>query len=113
MEDNAKLIQALFERTIDYGKTSYELLKLRILEKTTDIVSSTIPQAIMFVIIIFLLLFANMGLAFWLGEILGETYYGFFIVSGFYAFVGLIVYLFMYKKLKMYVSDKFIKRVLK
>jgi len=43
MESNAKLIEALLEKVSDYGVTSFELVKLKALDKTSDAVSSLIP----------------------------------------------------------------------
>jgi hypothetical protein len=59
------------------------------------------------------MLFFNLGLALWLGEILGEIFYGFFIVAGFYVITGIVIHFFMHKWFKRIVADYFIKRVLK
>ena len=73
MQDNAKLIETLFERTVEYGKTSFELVKLQALDKTSDVVSSFVPHSVVFVLIASFMLFFNVGLAFWLGELLGKA----------------------------------------
>jgi prolipoprotein diacylglyceryltransferase len=54
-----------------------------------------------------------LGIALWLGEILGKLWYGFFIVAGFYAATGLVVYFFMREWIKNMVSNFIIKHVLK
>jgi hypothetical protein len=58
------------------------------------------------------MLFLNLGIALWLGELLGKTYFGFFIVAAFYILAGLIVHLFMNKKIKRQVGDALVKRML-
>jgi len=113
MEDNAKLIESLFERAADYGKTSLELVKLKALDKTSDVVSSIIPHSVVFVLIGVFMLFLNLGLAFWLGEILGNFYFGFFAVAGFYGFMGILIHFFMHKWLKKLICNYFIKQLLK
>lgn len=113
MEDNSKLLETLLDRAIDYGKTSFELLKLKTLDKTTDAISSVIPHSVVFVLIASFMLFLNLGLALWLGEILGKTFYGFFVVAGFYAVTAIVIHFFMHKWFKKLISDYFIKRVLK
>jgi len=113
MEDNTNLLDSLLERAGDYGKTSLELVKLKTIYKTTDIVSTFIPHSIVFVLIASFMLFLNLGLAFWLGEILGKTFYGFFVVSGFYIITGIIIHFFMHKWFKRLIGDYFIKHVLK
>lgn len=113
MEDNAKLIESLLEKAADYGKASYELVKLKALDKTSDVVSSFIPHSIVFVIITSFLLFLNLGIAFWLGEILGGIFLGFFVVAAFYAVAGIVMHFFMHEWLKKVVCNYFIKQVLK
>ena len=113
MEDNTKLIESLLERVTDYGKTSYELVKLKVVDKTTDGLSSFLPNTVIVAILCSFLLFANLGLALWLGKILGELFYGFFIVAGFYALIAFIMHLFMRKWIKRILYDYMIKQLLK
>ncbi len=112
MEDT-KFLESLLERATEYGKTSFELVKLKALDKTTDVVSSLIPHSVVFVLIASFLIFLNLGLALWLGEILGKVFYGFFVVAGFYVIAAIFIHFFMHKWLKRHVGNYFIKRVLK
>ena len=113
MEDNANLLESLLDKATEYGKTSFELVKLKALDKSSDIVSTIVPRLVVIALLSFFLLFLNLGLALWLGEILGKTFYGFFVVAAFYGFTGLIIHFFMHKQLKKIVSNYFIKKVLK
>jgi len=113
MEENIKLIESLLDRVTDYGKTSYEIVKLKTIDKTVDVVSSFIPPIIFFVFFLFFLLFANFGLAFWLGEIFGKVYFGFLIVAAFYALVVLVLRLFLHKWIKKIAFNQIIKLILK
>src|SRR5450759_2102158 len=113
MEDNAKLIESLLERAAEYGKTSYELVKLKALDKTSDVVSSFIPHYVVIVLIASFMLFFSLGLAFWLGEILGKTYYGFFVVAAFYGIIGIVIHVFMHKWIKKLICNYIIKQMLK
>jgi hypothetical protein len=113
MEDNMKLLEPLIERATDYGKTSYELAKLKFLDKTSDAASSLIPHSIVLILFTSFLFFFNLGLALYLGKILGEPYYGFFVVAGFYCFTGAIMHFFMHKWLKTSVRNYIIKQFLK
>jgi len=54
-----------------------------------------------------------MGLAFWLGEIMGNNSYGFFIVAAFYGLLGLVIHFFMHDWLKKVICNYIIKQVLK
>ena len=113
MEDNTKLIESLLERATEYGKTTYELVKLKALDKTSEVVSSFIPHTIVIVLIVSFMLFLNLGLAFWLGGILGKTFYGFFAVAAFYGLIGIIIHFFMHKWLKKLVFNYIVKHLLK
>ena len=113
MIDNEKLIESLLEKTIDYGNTSFKLLKLKTLDKTSDVVSSFIPHSVVLFLIASLLFFLNLGLAFWLGEIMGDNSYGFFVVAAFYGVMGIIIHFFMHDWLKKVICNYIIKQVLK
>jgi fatty acid desaturase len=59
------------------------------------------------------MLFLNLGIAFWLGDILGKPFWGFFVVAAFYFLVGIVIHFFMHNWIKRLVGNYFIKRVLK
>jgi fatty acid desaturase len=113
MEDNAKLIESLLERATEYGKTSFELVKLRTIDKISDIFSTVIAHILVFVLIALFMLFFNFGIAFWLGEMLGKIYCGFLIVAAFYAIIGIICHFFMHKCLKKKIYNYVINQILK
>jgi hypothetical protein len=113
MEDNTKLIESLLEKVTDYGKTTLELTKLKALEKTSDVVSSMLPRALICGLTVTFMLFISIGLAVWLGEILGKVYFGFFLVGAFYGLAGIVIHFFMHDWLKKMVRNNFIKQVLK
>ena len=71
MEENKKLLESLLESAIDYGKTSLDIAKLKALDRGSVIVSSFISHSIVIVLIASFMIFLNLGLAFWLGKILG------------------------------------------
>ena len=59
------------------------------------------------------LVFINVGLALWLGEILGEAYYGFFAGGAFYGLITIIFSLFMNKWVKRVFYDYFVRKIIK
>jgi len=113
MEENIKMIESLLEKATEYGKTSLELFKLKALDKTTDIVSTLIPQSLVFIAIMSFVLFINIGLALWLGDILGEVFYGFIAVAALYGFSAFVIHFFLHKWIKKYIRNSIIKMVLK
>ena len=112
MEENAKLVKSLLERAVDYGKTTYELEKLKLVDKGSVVAFSFFFHSVVFFLATISLLFISLGTAFWLGMILGKTFYGFLIVAGFYGITGIVFYLCMYKWLKKIVCNLIIKRIL-
>jgi fatty acid desaturase len=113
MEENGKLLESLLETASEYGKTSFELAKLKSLDKTSDIVSSLVPHSIVFILIATFLLFLNLGLALWLGDILGKAFYGFFVLAAFYILAGIIFHFFLHDRIKKRVGNYIIKNILK
>ena len=112
MQENANMIESLIERTTEYGKTSFELIKLKALDKTSDVVSSLVPNAIIIVFFLSFMLFLSVGLALWLGEMFGKTYYGFLLVAAFYGVTAILFYIVMHKWIKKLVCNNIIKQVL-
>lgn len=113
MGENIKQVEALLERTVEYGEASLELIKLKALDKTSDIVSSFIPRSFVLVLIATFMLFLNLGLALWIGEILGKNWYGFFAIAAFYGVAAIIINFFMHKWLKKIACNYIIKQLLK
>jgi fatty acid desaturase len=52
-------------------------------------------------------------MAFWLGKLIGELYYGFMVVAAFYGFIGIIFHFCMHKWIKKVVGNYVIKQMLK
>jgi fatty acid desaturase len=111
MDDNTKELETLFERAVGYGKASLELVKLKTTDKTADIVSSFIPFLIVILLIATLLLFLKLGLAFWSGEVIGKTFYGFFAVTAFYLLTGIVIHFLLHKPIKRFLGNYFIKHI--
>lgn len=113
MEDNNRIIDSLLESATDYFKTSYDLAKLKAIDKVTGAVSSFLTNYLLLVIAVASVLFGSLGLAFWLGEMLGKVYYGFFAVAAFYGLSGVFINFFLHERIKKCISNRFIKQVLK
>jgi len=113
MDNNTINIELLFERVIEYGKTSYKLWRLKALDKATELLSSLISNLLIIVLALSFMLFLNLGLAFWLGSILGSIWYGFFILAAFYGIMTIFALLFIRKWIKALVNNFIINRAIK
>jgi hypothetical protein len=110
METTTGLIEPLIERAEAYGKTSLELLKLKSLDKTSDVASTLMSRLLFAVIISFFLVAINIAAALWLGELLGKNYYGFLIVAAFYGILAIVIY-FTHPGIKARINDFLIKQM--
>lgn len=112
MDEQSGLIDSLIEKVEQYGKTTIELLKLKTLDKSSDVASNLISWLIVFVFAVLFFLVLNIGIALWIGELIGKSYYGFFAVSGFYALLALIFYVFRKQLVKDPLHNSIIEQVL-
>ena len=113
MEENPKMLESLVDQAKDYGQSGLILIKLKALDKSSDVLSSAFSNFIGPAIICVFLFFANIGLAIWIGEMLGSMNAGFFIVAAFYLVVAIFMHVFLRKWIKRLTQNLIIKNVLK
>ena len=111
MEEEPTIIDTLFERVKEFSVAYAELLKLKALDLAAEIISSVVPDILFAGFIITALLFINLGLAFWLGEILGKVYLGFLLVGSFYLVLLLIARFVMRGWLKEKIGNYFVRNI--
>jgi hypothetical protein len=112
MNEQSDLFESLIEKGEQYGKTTIELLKLKTLDKSADVVSNLVSWLIVVIFAVLFFLILNIGVALWIGELLGKSYYGFFVVSGFYALLALVFGIFRKQLIKLPVNETIINQVL-
>lgn len=113
MKSIATPIELLFDRVEDYSKTTLELFKLKAIDKSADVVSSLVSRLTILLVVALFIIIINIGVALWLGEILGKSYYGFFVIGGLYALIAILLHAFRHPWLKTPVSDNIIMQMLK
>jgi hypothetical protein len=104
-------IESLFERAGDYAETRIDLWKLKATQKSADIVSSLASRIIWIMLILIFVMVLNIGIALYVGELLGKNYYGFFALAGLYLIAGLIFKAFGKKWIKVPVANSIIKKI--
>ena len=112
METPANSIESLFEKAEAYGKTTYELSKLKLLETVNTVVTSVIARLSVILMISMFSFVLSIGIALWLGDLLGKVYYGFFIVAGFYFVAGIVLHILLHRWVKKPISELIIKQAL-
>lgn len=113
MENNTSTIEILFERVEDYTRTTIDLVKLNAVDKTADVLSSLLSRLTVSIVFVMFGFLVNIGLSFWIGELVGKIYYGFFIVSSIYLVLAIVLYIVKDKVLKMPISNFIIAKMLK
>ena len=112
MENEPNHIGALFETASDYLETRVDLLKLKAVSKSSDMLSSIVSKLVILIIFIFGFFILNIGLSIWIGTAMGEVWYGFIIIAGFYILLGLLLIIFKSKWLKDPVNNIIVKKML-
>lgn len=92
MEEKATLLESLAQKAEAYAKTNVDLLKLKGVDKASDIAATIVIKVIFGLIISLIAILANFGLAYWIGSLFGEVYLGFFTVAVFYLVIAIIMY---------------------
>ena len=102
----------LLQKTEDYGETSLELLRLQIIDKAADTVSSMVVKILVFLIIILIVFMLSIGASLWLGELLGKPYFGFFTIAFVYVILGLTLNYYQTRLIKTPVNNAIISKIL-
>ena len=112
MESPALSIKSLFEKVETFIKTTLELSKLKAIRTTAEVATTLVSTLIVIMMITIFFLILNIGIALFLGELLGKSYYGFFIVAGFYLVAALVFYFFIHTWVKKPLFDLIVKKAL-
>lgn len=112
MENQYDILEPIKETTEQYVKATIELLKLKILETITNVITSLVTKIAVVLIFSMFLLIISTGIAYMLGDYIGKTYYGFFIVAGFYLMVCVLLHFFLQNWIKAPVSNLIINKAL-
>ena len=111
MENIKTPVEDIIDDLKDYVDTSFELYKLKATGKAAEMVSGTIINLTIAFTAGFALLFISLAAAFMISEFLANTYVGFVIVGGVYAFTCIVIYLTKDKWLKNRLINSFIQAI--
>lgn len=106
-------VSGIFDQLGDYAQTQSKLLKYRAIQSGAEFVSSLIAKLVVVLLMFSFIIFLNIGLAFWIGDLLGHTYYGFFIMAGAYGLIGLLIHIFRNKWMKTPLNNLIVRNILK
>ena len=106
-------IKTLIDKSKDYLETKIELTKLKTIDKSADVLSAVVVIVSMIFIGSLVIILISIGLALFLGRLLGAYHYGFFVMGGFYAIVLLVIFIQREKWIKTPISNGLINKMLK
>lgn len=106
-------ITTLISDTGRYIEAKAELWKLKAVDKTGEVASSLASQLIVIAIAFIGVITLSTGIALLIGKWLGEVYYGFFIVAGFYGLSAIIIYSLRKHLIKTPFYNSIINKILK
>jgi hypothetical protein len=113
MQEEPTDIDILLSDAGDFIETKAVLWKLKTIESLADVSGELVAGLAMIVLASFVIILVSIGVALWVGEILGKSYYGFFIVGGFYGVIALIILVQRGRWLKDPFSNLLIRKILK
>ena len=109
--ENSTTIEKLIEKAEIYSKTTLELCKYEAVYKSADIFSNLAVKLAVAIVVVLFLLLVNIGLALFLGQYLGETYLGFFVIAFLYLCLAILLYIFREEWVKNPVSNFIINKI--
>ena len=112
MEQTDGIVKVLLTQVEEYGKTSFELTRLKAVQKLIPVATAFTGNLFVLLTFSLFILLLNIGVAMWLGDLLGTAYMGFIYVAGFYLLVGIILYFTAAKLFRNPVSRFIIKQTL-
>lgn len=108
MEDKATIMESLVDTVVVYTKSSIDLWKLIAIDKSANMLSSVISTIIISTAVMCLTMMLNIGVALWIGKLIGSSISGFLIVAGFYTVVVIVLVAFKKQLLNTPLSNSII-----
>ncbi|MFV0521626.1 MAG: phage holin family protein [Mangrovibacterium sp.] len=114
MENQSEFIDELVDKSKDFGKTSVEIIKLKTLDKASDVLSNVISWVPIVFVAFLCFLTLNLGVAYLIGQLtdFGDAA-GFLIVAAFYLLVVIILLLMRKRYIKSPIMDSIILSIMK
>lgn len=113
MEDKEVESQGITDRIKEYAQIRKELAILTAVDKGSRLFANLITDGLVVLFAVLTFSFGSLALGFYLSEVLGNTYAGFLIITGFYFLVALIVYFTKDKYMEKAIINKVIAKFFK
>lgn len=110
MEDKELDPQDIIDKVKDYIEVRKELAVLSAVEKGSQLFANLVTDGLVVLLIVLSVLFGSLAVGFYLSELIGNTYSGFLIVTGFYFVLAIIIYATKDRYLERHIISAVIKR---
>lgn len=113
MDTNYEIVETVFKRIENLTTNQTALIKLKLYNKTADLATFLAMKAIIVTVLGLFFILLNIGLSLWIGEMLGKTYFGFFVLAAFYAVAAIFIKTSVYKYLQQQINMRVLSKILK
>jgi hypothetical protein len=104
-------VEELFKEFKDYVSLRIEITQLKYSSKTSLVTSSVLTYMLISMVIFFFVLVLTIGIALWMGNQLGEWYLGFLIMAGIYLLIGIVIFTFRNRWIRIPLNNLIIKEI--
>jgi hypothetical protein len=113
MKEQTEEDKGLIGNIKEYANIRKELAMLTVAEKSSTAAAGAAAGSILAILALFIFFFGSLTLGFYLSEVIGNTYSGFLIITGFYLLVALIIYFTQENLIKKPIENGIIKKFFK
>ncbi|MBK6482610.1 MAG: hypothetical protein IPG01_05630 [Chitinophagaceae bacterium] len=104
-------VEALLKELKDYISLRLQITQLKYSSKTSLVTSSVLTYMLISMVVFFFVLVLTIGIALWMGNLLGEWYLGFLIMAGIYLLIGLVIFTFRNRWIRIPLNNLIIKEI--
>jgi hypothetical protein len=110
MEERSK-IEQLAGNVKAYLETRFDIVVLNLQDKLSSVISSVASVLVLALLSVFVIFFASVGAAWWIGQTLQNSSIGFFCVAGFYLLLTIIIVIFKDAWIKLPVINALLRKI--
>lgn len=113
MEDQELDARNIVGKVRNYVDLRKELVILSAVKKGSQLIANLLTDGLVMLFGVLTILFGSLALGFYLSELIGNTYSGFFIVTGFYLLFAILIYALKDKYMEKHIINAVIKKFLR
>lgn len=110
-EEDQNKLEELIEDVKEYINTRHEIIELKASHKLAVMGSEVISGLVIGLVAFLFVFFLSMAAGFYLNTIVGDSFSGFFIVTGFYLLIGILMVMFRKKLVSKPIKNMIIKEI--